>query len=88
VALWKLNRILDVLESVLQSLRKLKSTQPLHVDSVESRNALSELVACPGVGYPMASAFLKFLRPDTFPIIDVRAYRALSVGSFTRPHTV
>jgi hypothetical protein len=25
----------------------------------------------------MASAFLKFIRPDIFPIIDVRAYRAL-----------
>lgn len=25
----------------------------------------------------MASTFLKFLRPDVFPIIDVRAYRAL-----------
>ena len=31
----------------------------------------------------MASAFLKFLRPDVFPIIDVRAYRALT-GSVIR----
>lgn len=26
---------------------------------------------------PLASTILKFLRPDVFPIIDVRAYRAL-----------
>ena len=26
----------------------------------------------------MASSILKFIRPDIFPIIDVRAYRALT----------
>ncbi|AXK67325.1 hypothetical protein CN645_30795 [Burkholderia sp. IDO3] len=29
-------------------------------------------------GFPMASAILKFIRPAIFPIMDVRAYRALT----------
>lgn len=37
-----------------------------------------ELVCSDGIGFPMASAILKFLRPDVFPIIDVRAYRAFT----------
>ncbi|MGA2689690.1 MAG: hypothetical protein ABSE85_16635 [Candidatus Korobacteraceae bacterium] len=77
VALWKLDRVLSVPESVLQRLQKLVNTKLLRIDSCESKKILSELVACSGVGFPMASAFLKFLRPDVFPIIDVRAYRAL-----------
>lgn len=77
VALWKLDRILSVPEPVLQRLRKLVGTSDLKVHSSESRIVILELVACQGVGFPMASTFLKFLRPDVFPIIDVRAYRAL-----------
>lgn len=77
VALWKLDRILSVPEPVLRRLRRLVGTKQLKVDSPESRMVISELVTCQGVGFPMASTFLKFLRPDVFPIIDVRAYRAL-----------
>jgi len=68
VALWKLDRVLSVPESVLQRLQKLVNTKLLRIDSCESKKILSELVACSGVGFPM---------PDVFPIIDVRAYRAL-----------
>ena len=77
VALWKLDRILNIPDDVLDVLNSIVATSPLKVDSPESKKVLSDLVACPGVGFPMASAFLKFLRPDVFPIIDVRAYRAL-----------
>lgn len=77
VALWKLDRVVDVPEGVLRSLQRLATAQGLTVDSPEATEVLLSLVECPGVGFPMASAFLKFLRPDVFPIIDVRAYRAL-----------
>lgn len=77
VALWKLDRVIDVSEGVLQSLRAIATSSTVSLDSPEARAVLLALVDCPGVGFPMASAFLKFLRPDVFPIIDVRSYRAL-----------
>jgi hypothetical protein len=49
----------------------------LRIEDAEIEEIINELIGCPGVGMPMASTFLKFLRPDVFPIIDVRAYRAL-----------
>jgi thermostable 8-oxoguanine DNA glycosylase len=78
IALWKLDRVVDVPDSLLAALRDLAAKQELTVASKESREALEALVQCDGIGYPMASAFLKFIRPDVFPIIDVRAYRALT----------
>ena len=77
VALWKLDRVVDVPEVVMEQLRGLVEIEELQVDSPQSKKALTAIVQCPGVGFPMASAFLKFLRPGIFPIIDVRAYRAL-----------
>jgi thermostable 8-oxoguanine DNA glycosylase len=77
-ALWKLDRVVDIPESLLSKLRALADQEPLTARSSEAIQALDELVACDGVGYPMASAFLKFIRPNVFPIIDVRAYRALT----------
>jgi hypothetical protein len=77
VALWKLDRVLHVPDPVRQALQGLVGLKSLRVDSAESKKVMRDLVGCSGVGFPMASAFLKFLRPDVFPIIDVRAYRAL-----------
>lgn len=78
ITLWKLDRVVDVPEALLQQLRALSTTNPLTARSDAAQEALNALVACDGIGYPMASAFLKFIRPDVFPIIDVRAYRALT----------
>jgi thermostable 8-oxoguanine DNA glycosylase len=78
IALWKLDRVLNVPEALLEQLRALAVTEGLTVDSDQSRAVLDALVACDGVGYPMASAFLKFVRSDVYPIIDVRAYRAIT----------
>jgi thermostable 8-oxoguanine DNA glycosylase len=77
IALWKLDRVLAVSTETIQKLRALATDGNLRVDSQETRRLLEELLACPGIGLPMASTILKFLRPDVFPIIDVRAYRAL-----------
>ncbi len=77
-SLWKLDRILDIPSETMEQLRMLVATDNLLADSELSRQLILALVECTGVGFPMASTFLKFLRPDVFPIIDVRAYRALT----------
>ncbi len=78
VSLWKLNRILNVSDNTIKDLRKLASLKNIEIDSEFSKNIINKLVSSDGIGFPMASAILKFIRPDIFPIIDVRAYRALT----------
>lgn len=77
IALWKLDRVLDVPDKTIQQLQTIAKKDDLRVDSAETRSLIGELIDCPGIGLPMASTILKFLRPDVFPIIDVRACRAL-----------
>jgi thermostable 8-oxoguanine DNA glycosylase len=85
VALWKINRVLDVPESVLTALGAL-ARRRTRIDRRSRRvtDLIEALVRCSGIHYPMASAILKFLRPDVFPIIDVRAYRALTGRKLSR----
>jgi thermostable 8-oxoguanine DNA glycosylase len=78
VSLWKLDRVLAVSDETLSCLRKVAKAEDLSVDAPISKRAIEMLVDSQGIGFPMASAMLKFLRPDVFPIIDVRAYRALT----------
>ncbi len=77
IALWKLDRVMNVSDELIDKLRALATDATVQLDSELTRSLLSELLACDGIGLPMASTILKFLRPDRFPIIDVRAYRAL-----------
>lgn len=84
-ALWKLDRVLSVPDTVLAKLRALATQRSLTARSPEAVDALEALTTSQGVGYPMASTFLKFIRSDVFPIIDVRAYRALT-GLKIRKH--
>ncbi len=77
MSLWKLDRILDVPSETIRRLQVIATDPHLHTGAAEVRELIEELVECAGVGVPMASTILKFLRPDIFPIIDVRAYRAL-----------
>ena len=77
VSLWKLDRVLSVSDETLECIRTVVKMKELRVDSDCSKKAIEMLVNSQGIGFPMASAILKFLRPDVFPIIDVRAYRAL-----------
>ena len=96
VALWKINRILDVPDGLLQQLQDIARQENLgilpgvggeqiRVFFEQFRELFEQLVSRKGIGFPMASAILKFLRPDIFPIIDVRAYRAL-FGQRLRSH--
>jgi len=78
VALWKLNRVLQVPDEIIEQLEQLaQNKDKVDVHSNEVKELIENMMACQGVGLPMATAILKFLRPDVFPIIDVRAYRAL-----------
>ena len=78
VSLGKIDRVLNVSDDALECLREVARAENLSVDAPLSKRAIEMLVESQGVGFPMASAMLKFLRPDVFPIIDVRAYRALT----------
>jgi thermostable 8-oxoguanine DNA glycosylase len=78
IALWKINRVLEISENTIEKLEILSRKETVTVDDDLAKEILGELVASQGVGFPMASAILKFIKPDVFPIIDVRAYRALT----------
>ncbi len=78
ISLWKINRILSVSDETINKLRDLANKNVIHVSDPFIEKIMNELVNSQGVGFPMASAILKFIKPDIFPIIDVRAYRALT----------
>lgn len=78
IALWKLDRVVSIPDELIADLRDLAGDEALTIDDPQVIRILDSLVNCDGVWYPMASSFFKFLRPDIFPIIDVRAYRALT----------
>ena len=78
VSLWKSNRVLSVREELLQKLNKLSSLKNIDLKNPLVKETIDELVLSQGIGFPMASAILKFINPNIFPIIDVRAYRALT----------
>lgn len=79
VALWKLDRVIEIPENVLCKLTDLVSRKDLEIDDPICKEVFELLIGaqCRGMRAPMASTILKFLRPDVFPIIDVRAYRVL-----------
>ena len=78
IALWKIDRVLSVSDETLEKLRGLAIQENLTIEDNVVKEVIEELVSSDGIGFPMASAILKFIRPDVFPIIDVRAYRAFT----------
>lgn len=77
ISLWKLDRVLDVSDETISNLKKIAVQNDITIKSNLALSTLNMLTNSNGIGFPMASAILKFIRPDIFPIIDVRAYRAL-----------
>lgn len=77
ISLWKLDRVLEIEEETLKKINEIYKKENLKHDDEIVRRLIEELVNSKGVGFPMMSSFLKFLRSDIFPIIDIRAYRAL-----------
>jgi len=77
IALWKYNRVINISPDVLNRLEEIKTDHSLTIESEYVQDTIKKLIKCKGISYPLASTILKFLRPDEFPIIDVRAYRAI-----------
>jgi thermostable 8-oxoguanine DNA glycosylase len=78
ISLWKIDRVLCVDDETIELLRQLARLENISVTDKLVKTIIDKLVNSQGVGFPMASAMLKFIKPDVFPIIDVRAYRALT----------
>ena len=69
---------MSVPDETLQKLVELSNNKNVRIDDNSVKVVLECLVESQGIGFPMASAILKFINPGIFPIIDVRAYRALT----------
>lgn len=78
VSLWKSDRVLSVSQKTLDKLNELSAKSHIKIRDNLVKEVLEDLVISQGIGFPMASAILKFIKPTVFPIIDVRAYRALT----------
>ena len=76
VALWKMDRVLEISDDVIHLLSKIAGNKTVSIKDTIIRDVIERLVNSMGVGYPLASTILKFINPKVFPIIDVRAYRA------------
>lgn len=82
IILWKVNRQAELDVAVL---KKLLQVHEIQFDSLcndkktegQVKDLLSSLIQTKGIRLPIASTILHFYNPDTFPIIDQRAYREL-----------
>ena len=77
VSLWKLDRVLEISDELIKKLDLLSKDNSVDIFDDNIKEIIVDLTNSKGIGFPMASAILKFLRPDIFPIIDVRSYRAV-----------
>ena len=74
ITLWKVNRFPIITDDIIVKLNSLRTLKTL--DEEKTREVLHDLLRIKGVRLPMASTYLRFLNPDVYQIIDVRAYRA------------
>ena len=79
IVLWKIDRTVEFFdeETIKKKLEEVVEKDSLTICCPLAEEVLTNLVKSKGIGYPVASAILKTIRPDVFPIIDRRAYRAL-----------
>lgn len=77
ISLWKINRVLEVSAELIEKLDYLAKDKSVSIYDDNVKKIIIDLTNSNGIGFPMASAILKFIRPDIFPIIDIRAYRAI-----------
>lgn len=83
IVLWKINRQAEPNVSVLEKLLHVHEiklndlcTNKKEIED-QVKDLLSSLIQTKGIRLPMASTILHFYNPETFPIIDQRAYREL-----------
>lgn len=70
--------MLCVSAETLANLNELSAVESLTLTDSRVKDVIDDLVLSQGIGFPVASAILKFIKPTLFPIIDVRAYQALT----------
>ena len=65
VALWKIDRVLGINDDVIHLLSKIADNKTVSIKDTIVRDVIERLVNSAGVGYPMASAILKFINPKS-----------------------
>lgn len=83
ITLWKVNRFPIINDDIIDKLNTLRSLDTINEE--KTRDALNLLLDIKGVRLPMASTYLRFLNPNIYQIIDVRAYRAAFCYDEKRP---
>lgn len=83
ITLWKVNRFPLIRNDTVEKLNSLRLL--VFLDEPKTKDVLKDLLKIKGVRLPMASTYLRFLNPDIYQIIDVRAYRAAFCYDNKRP---
>ena len=73
IVLWKTNRFPEISDELIASLRSLSAIKSKA--HRQSEACLRALLQTKGIQLPMASTILRFINPNSFQIIDDRAYR-------------
>ncbi|MHA7608447.1 hypothetical protein ACV0BM_006280 [Elizabethkingia meningoseptica] len=73
IVLWKTNRFPKVNNNLILKINELRKNYTEQL----SDEILIELLDSKGFDLPMASTFLRFIKPEYFQIIDQRVYRLL-----------
>ncbi|CCZ84976.1 putative uncharacterized protein [Firmicutes bacterium CAG:631] len=79
IILWKINRRAIIDSGTIKELMDIKT---INLDNLEEnkdklKKCFNDLISSKGIQLAMASTILHFYNPNTFPIIDQRAYREL-----------
>jgi hypothetical protein len=78
IILWKVNRFPEIDSEILEEVKALGDLSPNQDKSYEqAKPVLEKLLRIKGFRLPMASTLLRFINPNVFQIIDVRANRVI-----------
>ncbi len=78
IVLWKTNRQVDIGSELFIAIKNLNIVAfNIKSSEEEIKKIICDLLQVKGVKIAMASTILKMFYPETFPIIDQRAYREL-----------
>ncbi|MBQ8426789.1 MAG: hypothetical protein IJX16_03395 [Clostridia bacterium] len=78
IVLWKINRQVDIGADLFVAIKNLNIVpSAIKTNEKDIKKIICDLLQVKGVKIAMASTILKMFYPDTFPIIDQRAYREL-----------
>ena len=79
IVLWKINRQVDIGTELFIAIKNLNiAPSIIKTKEKEIKEIVFDLLETKGVKIAMASTILKMFYPDSFPIIDQRAYRELN----------